>query len=117
MESSDQDVVLDRQVPKGLDQLKGAADAGGADLIGPQSGEAAAGKPDFSLVGPDDAGDQVEHRRLAGPIRADQGDDVAFGNREADVGDGSQAAELLRQVLDLQERRHGRSPDWRTSFR
>ena len=44
-----------------------------------------------------DARDHVEERRLAGAVRADQADDRVPRDREVDVVDGDEAAELLAQ--------------------
>jgi hypothetical protein len=54
-----------------------------------------------------EAGDAVEHRRLAGAVGADQRGDLAALCLERQVADGDKAAELHRQVLDLQDRVHG----------
>ena len=50
-----------------------------------------------------EAGDAVEHRGLAGAVRADQCGDLAALGLEGQVADGDQAAELHRQMLDLQD--------------
>ena len=52
-----------------------------------------------------DPGDDVEERRLAGAVRADQADDRALGDVEADVVDGDEAAEPLRDVLGAEQDR------------
>ena len=54
----------------------------------------------------EDPGDQVEHRGLAGAVRADQAEDLAAVDRKAHVGDGAQAAEPFRDALDAQDRAH-----------
>jgi hypothetical protein len=40
--------------------------------------------------------DDLEERALAGPVRADDGDDVAVVDPEGDAVDGREAAEALR---------------------
>src|SRR4029077_18692646 len=52
---------------------------------------------------PVDTGEHVEERRLSGAIRPDQADDQPSGNREVDIVDGDEAAELLAQQLGLEE--------------
>ena len=47
-----------------------------------------------------EAGDAVEHRRLAGAVRADQRGDVAAADLERQVVDGDEAAEAHRQMFD-----------------
>src|SRR5690242_15089540 len=46
------------------------------------------------------AGDQAESRRFAGPVRPENPDDLPPLDPEGDVRDGSQAAKALGQVLD-----------------
>src|SRR5258706_8885738 len=60
---------------------------------------------DASLTRLVEAGDAVEHRRLAGAVRPDQCGDVATSGRERKIVDGHQAAEAHAEVLDAQ---HGR---------
>ena len=45
----------------------------------------------------------VEHRSLAGPIRSDQGSDVAAAYLERHIVDRGQAAEAHGDVFDLEE--------------
>ena len=63
---------------------------------------------DLSLVGVQGAGDTVEERRLPGPVRADQPDDLALPDLEGDAVVGREAAEPFREAVD-QERDHGGS--------
>src|SRR5256885_1241827 len=51
------------------------------------------------------AGDQVEEGRLAGAVRADQAADRPLRDGEADIVGGDEAAEALRHVDDLEDRR------------
>src|SRR3954454_3856781 len=53
------------------------------------------------------AREHVEERRLAGAVGPDDGDDRALGDREGDVVDCGQAAELLREAHRLEQRRAG----------
>src|SRR5262245_10103996 len=46
----------------------------------------------------------VEHRSLAGPVRSDQGSDVAAAYLERHIVDRGQAAEAHGDVFDLEER-------------
>ena len=60
-----------------------------------------------------DAGDEVEERRLAGAVRADHADDLVLVDVQVEVGDHLQAAERLRDALQLEQRRAiRRSPPW-----
>src|SRR5258706_11494911 len=52
------------------------------------------------------AGDQIEGGRLAGAVRADHAEDLAFAHFEVEIGHGGEAAEALGQLLDLENRSH-----------
>src|SRR5258706_15557285 len=52
------------------------------------------------------AGDEIEGGRLAGAVRADHAEDLAFAHFEVEVGHGGEAAEALGQPLDLENRSH-----------
>ena len=54
------------------------------------------------------AGDEIEHRALAGAVRSDEAEDLAGLDRERQVVDGDQPAELLARGADLEQR-----PGWR----
>ena len=53
--------------------------------------------PDGGLV---EAGQAVEHRRLAGAVGADDGGDLPLPGREGQIVDGHDAAEAHGHVLD-----------------
>ena len=55
-------------------------------------------------VGPIEAGDQVEERRLAGAVGPDQAEDLAGADLEVDAVERLQAAERLAQPLDDEQR-------------
>ena len=52
-------------------------------------------------VGPGEAEEDVEGRGLAGPVGAEEGDDLAGGHREVEAVDGGDGAEGLGQAPDL----------------
>ena len=90
---------------EGAELLEGAADAATVDLIGPEARDGLAGEADVAAVGPVEAGDDVEERRLAGAVRPDDPHDLAGGHVEGDRLVGHQAAEALGDGADLQQRR------------
>ena len=47
--------------------------------------------------------DDLQERALAGPVRTDDGDDVAVVDPERDAVDGRETAEALRDRVDLEE--------------
>ncbi len=51
-----------------------------------------------------EAGDAVEHGRLAGAVRPDQCDDAAALDGKTDILDGAQPAKMLGDAVDLEER-------------
>src|SRR5262249_43826659 len=65
---------------------------------------------DASLARLVEAGDAVEHRRLAGAVRPDQCGDIAASGREREIVDCHQAAETHAEVLDAQHGREVRRP-------
>jgi hypothetical protein len=60
-------------------------------------------EPDAAVCRPLQADDDLQKRALPGPVRSDDGDDVAVVDPERDVVDGREAAEALRYRLDLEE--------------
>ena len=58
-----------------------------------------------AVVGRERAGDHVEQRGLAGAVRADHGENRAFGHIEADAVDGDQAAKALADAFEVKEAR------------
>ena len=68
------------------------------------AGHVVAVEDDPSGRRPVDARQHVEERRLAGAVRADQARDRALLDREVDVVDRDEAAELLAQPRDVEQR-------------
>ena len=99
-------VLLDRHVEEEPQRLERARDAELRDLVRREADEVAALEQHLALVGPVDTGDQVEQRRLARAVRPDHADDLALVDVQVEVGDHVQAAERLRDSLELEQRRH-----------
>jgi hypothetical protein len=53
--------------------------------------------------GPLQPDDDLQKRALPGPVRTDDGDDVAVVDPERHVVDGREPAEVLRDRVDLEE--------------
>src|SRR4051794_15704162 len=66
-------------------------------------GDVAALEPDRAPRRRQEGGQQVEARRLAGPVRTDQGVDGARLDAQIDAVNGNEAAEFSRQALCLQD--------------
>ena len=71
-----------------------------------QAGDVLAIEHDRSIVGPDEADDQVEERALAGAIGPDYPKALSARQVEADVVGDDDLAETLVQSVDAQERCH-----------
>src|SRR5262245_52611401 len=110
---ADQHVFSGRHVGEQPDVLKGPAHPQRGDLVGAQADERLAAKADDAGVGTVQAGEDVEERRLARAVGADDRGDTPV-EREAHALQGRKAAECLDDVDGLEERRHGSpSSRWR----
>jgi hypothetical protein len=70
--------------------------------LGPQAGNA--GEPDFAFRGLINAGDEIEHGRLARAVRADQPDQIVRPNGQVQGGHGRQSAETDGALPHFQQR-------------
>ena len=98
-----QNVLDDAHLGEEAQVLEGSGDAAGDDLLGRLAIDALVQEGDRALGDLVDAGEYVEHRGLARAVGADQGDDLALVDVEADVVHGAQAAELDRDVFNIQK--------------
>ena len=104
----DQHVLDGGHAREQADVLEGAADAERGDLVGAQPerrGVPAEGHG--ALLGHVDPGEDVEERRLAGPVGPDDRGDVPFLEREVDRVQGGQPAEALAHGPGLEQRHQG----------
>jgi hypothetical protein len=60
-------------------------------------------QPDAAVCRPLQPDDDLQERALAGPVRTDDGDDVAVVDPERDAVDGRETAEPLGDRVDLEE--------------
>src|SRR4029079_10229693 len=95
----DEDVLERGHVLEEADVLERAADAARRDRMRRLAGDVLAEERDPARGRLVDPGEHVEERRLAGTVRADQRDDLLSRDREVDVVDGDEAAELLADAL------------------
>ena len=101
---ADEDVLERRHLLEQPDVLERPPDAALGRRVGRHAGDVLVLEDDRARRRLVDARDHVEERRLAGAVRADQADDRAPLDREVDVVDGDEAAELLAELLDLEEK-------------
>ena len=82
------------------DVLEGARHSRSGGEVGRHLAARDALPADLALLRPIEAVDDIEHRRLAGPVRPDDRADLARPDVEADLGQGAHAAEAQRDVVD-----------------
>src|SRR4051812_38184238 len=86
------DVIDHRHLGKRLHDLERAREAEPCDLVRPRAGDIAVLEVHPAGGRRMNAGDEIDQRCLAGPVRADQADDLALVDGEADAVDGVEAA-------------------------
>jgi hypothetical protein len=102
--AAQQQVVEHGEVLEQLDVLEGAGHAGAGDAVGLEPDEVAAGEADGALLGPVQARQAVEQRRLAGAVGADDGQQLVRADLERHRPQGPEAGEAQVQVVDLEQR-------------
>src|SRR5205823_3909813 len=98
------EVVLDRQAEKQPRGLKGARQSGPRSPPRRLVRHLAAEELHGALGGRELAGDEVEERRLAGPVRAENGATFARPHLQVDLGHGAQAAETPADPPQAEDR-------------
>ena len=93
-------VFDERELAKRSRDLKRAGNALPADGVRSQAGDLGALETDRSVRGAQRAGNQVERRGLARPVRADEADNLPLTRLEGDLVDGEEPSETLGQPLD-----------------
>src|ERR1700712_5119749 len=101
--TADQQVLQQRGVWKQLDVLEGARNAEAGDLPGWRAGEVLILQDQLAGGRRVDTADQIEDRGLAGAVRADDGEHLAFADVEADRIDRADATKSKRDVVCLEE--------------
>ena len=93
------DVVLDRQAAEDRRLLRQIADAQARAPVHGQVGDVLAVEDDDAVLGPDQAGDDVEAGRLAGAVRAQQANRLAALNGNADAAQHRPLLEALAEAV------------------
>src|SRR5262249_45404216 len=104
MVAADHDVVEHRHVAEQGEVLKRAADPEAGAGVDRAAGERRALSYDAAFARAVAPGDAVEHRGLAGPVRPDDGEDLALFHLETDVAQRAHTAEADRYVRHLEDR-------------
>ena len=104
---ADEHVVQHGHRPEQLDVLEGASDPAPDDPVHGRLQQALTGELDLALVRRVEPRDHVERGRLAGAVRPDQPDDLAFLDVERDPVEGDDPAE---PASDIPQREQGHRP-------
>ena len=113
---ADEQVLEHGRVLEQLDVLERAGDAEAGDLVRRAPAEVDAVELDRSRRRRVEPADEVEDRRLAGAVRADQREHLAARDVEGHAVDGADAAEADAEVLDREQRGHFSRSDLRKLF-
>src|SRR6266566_1728469 len=97
-------VLDEREFSEWPRDLEGAGDPAVANLVRRKPRDLRALEADRAIRGPQRAGDQVEGRALARPVRADEAENLPFLNVEGYLVDREEAAEALREAGNRQHR-------------
>src|SRR5215208_715672 len=108
---ADEHVLEHRHRAEQLDVLEGAGDPALHDPVRRRLQERLLLEGDLAFVWFVEPRDQIEHRRLAGAVRADEPDDLPLVHVERYVVHRDDAAEPSRHALD-REHRHRRTTLW-----
>ena len=98
-----EDVLARSQAPERLEPLERAADPEPRPLVGLAARDVATVELDPARVRPEQPGDDVEQRGLAGPVGADQPGDVTDLDIDRHFTEGLQAAEADRHLAYVEE--------------
>jgi hypothetical protein len=99
-----QQILQHGHLGEGPRNLEGTPEPGTDAMLRLLALDRPAVQQDASAARPLRAGDEVEHRRLAGAVGSDQAGDAATLDAEGDIVDGLHPAEMLRHADHLQHR-------------
>ena len=99
------DVLLDGEAAEDRGFLRQIADAEPRALVHRQLRDVVAVELDRAAIGLDQPGDHVEHRGLAGAVRAEQADGFAAAHIDADAAHDLARAKTLFHAMHSQEAR------------
>ena len=106
----DEQVLQDGETHEQARELEGAPDAEVEHAVGRSVGDLVAAIAHGALLDALIAGDDIEERRLAGSVGADQAVDLALVDLQVTLRQGRDAAVVLADALDLDEVRHRAAP-------
>src|SRR6516162_9640282 len=97
------DVVEDGEAVEQIDNLKAARDAGLDTLVNGRERDVLAFEQDLAAVGGQLRADEIDERRLAGAVRANEGEELALVDHEVHPVAGLGLAELLAEIDGLKK--------------
>jgi hypothetical protein len=100
----EQHVLEHSHLREQLDQLERARDPAAMHPVGAEPRDVLALEPDVAAGRAKDPGDAVEQRGLAGSVGADHPEKIARLHAQAHPAQRGKAEELLRQLVDFEER-------------
>jgi hypothetical protein len=103
----DEDVLVRAQAAEGTRDLERAADPEPRVVVAGEPRHVAPVEDDRARVDAERARDQVQDRRLAGPVRADDPERLTLLEREVEALNRPQRAEGLGDVAEVEQ---GRQP-------
>ncbi len=103
MDRGDQKIFEHGEVFERMRNLKRSADAGDAAHAWRRAGDVASVKSDRAGIRLEQAGDEIEQRRFAGAVRADDAERLARRDFKLDVIDGFERAERSRQIIQPED--------------
>ncbi len=98
-------VLLHCHVQEQAQRLERARNPSACDLVGIETEKRLTLEQDLAFLRRVDPGDHVEERRLAGAVRADDADDLAFADDEVEPVEAPEPTEGERDALYLEQRR------------
>src|SRR5207244_10530202 len=107
--SGDADILERGGVGEDVGDLIRSGDAAVGDPVGREPGNLAAIEPDAAGGRAQHAGQTVERRALAGPVRSDNRANLLARDLEVDLVERGQPAKTDGQILGTQDRYRGRS--------
>ena len=96
----DQNVFEYTVILKNARTLERPDQANTSDFVRLEAVQQGSAIADFTIRGPQEPGEDVECRGLAGPVRANEADDFAVAYRQIQIGNGDESAKIHRYVLD-----------------
>jgi hypothetical protein len=105
-ERADQHVVQHGEARERPHDLERPRQTESADRVRLEAEHRAAAEADLAGIGREEPGEEIERGRLAGAVRADETDHLAFGDVEVERGHGLDTTEALGDAARL-EQAHG----------